>query len=273
MGDDVERHYTVEGLVDTIKDGLRAEGKDFADLSPVDLAAIDEFHVRGREATLDLIRHLDLEPGHQALDIGCGKGGGARLLAETFGCQVTGIDLTQAYCDVASILAEWVGLQDRVTFIQGNALDLPFDEASFDAAITQHAAMNIADKDRLYRETRRVLKTGGTFAIYDILQGAGGDILYPVPWAREPSISFVATPDDMRRHLKDAGFEIVHWRDTSDLGLRFFEAIATRIGETGLPPVGWHLLMGPDFKEMAANQRQNLGEDRIVLAEIVCRAV
>ena len=160
-----------------------------------------------------------------------------------------------------------------MTFIQGNALDLPFDEGSFDAAITQHAAMNIADKDRLYRETRHVLKTGGTFAIYDIFQGAGGDILYPVPWAREPSISFVATPDDMRRHLKDAGFEIVHWRDTSDLGLRFFEAIAARIGETGLPPVGWHLLMGPDFKEMAANQRQNLGEDRIVLAEIVCRAV
>ncbi len=273
MEDDIERHYTVAGLLEKIRQGLIGSGKDPDDLAPEDLAPIDEFHIRGRAATLDLISRLELSPEDRVIDIGCGKGGGARLVAEKFGCEVIGVDLTQAYCDTATELAGWVRLSDRVSFRRANALDLPFDDGFFDAALTQHAAMNIADKENLYAEARRVLKKGGAFAIYDILQGEGGDILYPVPWARDPAISFVATPPEMRSYLERHGFEILHWRDTSDLGLRFFQALAARVAADGLPPLGWHLLMGPDFKAMAANQGRNLSENRIELAEIICRAV
>lgn len=69
-----------------------------------------------------------------------------------------------------------------MTFQQGDATDLPYTDGGFEAAMTLHAAMNIAAKDRMYAEVRRVLKAGGVFAVYDVLQGEGGDVLFPVPW-------------------------------------------------------------------------------------------
>ena len=51
--------------------------------------------------------------------------------------------------------------------------------------MTIHVAMNIAAKDKMYLEARRVVKPGGVFAVYDVLQGEGGEVLYPVPWARD----------------------------------------------------------------------------------------
>ncbi len=66
--------------------------------------------------------------------------------------------------------------------------------------------MNIAAKDLLYAEAKRVVKPGGIFAIYDVLQGEGGEVVFPVPWARDPAISHLATPDNMKCLLRDAGF-------------------------------------------------------------------
>ena len=80
-----------------------------------------------------------------------------------YNCQITGIDLTEEYCQVATELASRVGLFDRVRYQQGSALAMPFPDNSFDIAYTQHVAMNIADKAGLYREIARVLKPRGRF--------------------------------------------------------------------------------------------------------------
>ncbi len=272
MSTAVEDHYTVGDLLGAIREGLARLGKDTADLSPEDLAPVDEFHVRGRAATLEMAERLGLSPRHRVLDIGSGLGGASRLLAGTYGCRVSAIDLTEAYCAAARAITEWVGLSDLVTFRQASALDLPFDDESFDAAITQHVAMNIRDKGRMYAEARRVVRSGGTFAIYDVLQGEGGEVVYPVPWAREPSISFLATPDEMSELLHDAGFEIVDRRDTTGEGLTWFSDVAEHIRETGSPALGFHVLMGEEVALMARNQLRNLEENRVALAEIICRA-
>ena len=178
-------------------------------LTTADLATVDEFHIRGRKATLELAGYLNLDASSRVLDIGSGLGGRARTRAETFGCPVTGIDLTPACCEAASALSAWVGPSGRVSFRQGDATRLPFDDAAFDAAMTLHVAMNIAARDRMYAEARRVLKPGGRFVVYDALQGEGGEVLYPVPWAREPSISHLAMPAAMPSLLSDAGFMVV----------------------------------------------------------------
>ena len=94
-----------------------------------------------------------LEPGSRVLDVGCGLGGSARYLAAEHQCQVTGIDLTQEYVDVADALAGMVGLRDRVAFRQASALEMPFDDASFDVVWTQHVQMNIADKQAFYAKS------------------------------------------------------------------------------------------------------------------------
>ena len=97
-----------------------------------------------------------------------------------------------------------MGLGELTTFRQGDATDQPFADDLFDAAITIHVAMNIAAKDKLYAEARRVVKPGGVFAVYDILQGEGGEALYPAPWARDSSISYLASTEEMTALLLGA---------------------------------------------------------------------
>lgn len=270
--DSVARHYGGGGdLAAAIADSLRRAGKDLGLLTTADLATVDEFHIRARKATLEVAGFLDLSGSSRVLDIGCGLGGPARTLAETFGCHVTGIDITQAFCDAATTLSDWVGLTDRVDFRQGDATNLPFGDAEFDAAMTIHVAMNIAAKDRMVAEAKRVLKPGGRFVAYDVLQGEGGEVLYPVPWAREPSISHLATPETMRTLLSDAGFRILQVEDSTEAGQLWFEEMAARLANSA-PAVTFQAFLGNDFPAMARNQVINLRERRIRTVTYVCEA-
>jgi len=267
----VQAHYTRSGLGELILDALARAGKDLSRLTPEDLAPIDEFHIRGRAATLELARAAKVDGTKRVLDVGSGVGGTSRCLASEFGCRVTGIDLTEAYCSAAAMLTDRTGLAGLVDFRQGDATNLPFPDASFDIVWSEHAAMNIRDKPRLYGEMHRVLKPGGTLAIYDVLAGPSGAVRFPVPWARTPDASFLATPDELRSLLEGAGFHIESWVDTTDVARTWFVALAEKIRKGGVGPLGFQVLMGPDFPDMAQNQRRNLEEGRIVLAQVVAR--
>ena len=115
----------------------------------------------------------------------------------------------------------------------------------------------------------RVLKPGGTLAIYDVLAGSCGPVLYPVPWARTPDTSFLVSPQELRRLLQDTGFTVSDWRDSTAQAREWFVNLAEKIRREGFPALGFHLLMGPDFREMAQNQGRNLEEGRILLGQIV----
>lgn len=265
----VEEHYSRQDLESVILEALTAAGRDIDNLKAEDLAPFDEFHIRGRKATLELARELGFEAGSQVLDVGCGIGGPSRTLALEYGCHVTGLDLSEEYCRVARMLAGRLGLESQVSYIHGNALDMPFADASFDFLWTQHASMNIADKEKLYSEMWRVLKPGGKLAIYEIVEGVGGKVYYPSPWAREPSISFLISPRQMQNTLESAGFKILSFRDTTETGRSWFRHLGEKIRGEGAPPLGIHLLLGSDFRIMAQNQVRNLEEDRIALIEAV----
>jgi SAM-dependent methyltransferase len=267
----IQTHYTRADLGDVILAALEKAGKDLNHLTPEDLAPIDQFHIRGRMATLELARAAGLDANKRVLDVGSGVGGTSRCLAKEFGCRVTGIDLTDEYCRAAAMLSARVGLTDLVDYRQGDATRLPFEDAVFDVVWTEHVAMNIPDKRRLYREMHRVLKPGGTLAIYDILAGPSGPVLFPVPWARTPDTSFLVSPDALRRLLEEAGFTVSDWTDTTEVARAWFVSLAEKIRKEGFPSLGFHLLLGADFKAMAQNQGRNLQEGRIALAQIVAR--
>jgi SAM-dependent methyltransferase len=273
MIDPVTTHYSGSGgLARVIAESLRSAGKDLNELKTADLAAVDEFHIRGRQATLELAERMNLSKDSHVLDIGSGLGGPARTLAETYGCHLTGVDLTQAFCDAAQVMSDWVNLGHRVVFQQGDATDLPHADAQFDAAMTIHVAMNIPAKDKMYEQARRVIKPGGIFAVYDVLAGEGGDVLFPVPWAREPSISYLATPDEMESLLADAGFKILDVYDSTGESQSWFEKMATRMAQSGPPPVTFQAVLGSDFPTMARNQVRNLTERRIRTVSYICEA-
>jgi SAM-dependent methyltransferase len=267
----VAAHYARADLEAAVIDALQAAGKKLDRLTLDDLAPIDEFHVRGREATLELGERLALSSDLHVLDVGSGLGGPSRRLADAYGCRITGIDLTEDFCRVATMLAGGVGLHDKVVYRQGNALAMPFEDASFDAAYTQHVAMNIEDKAALYAEVRRVLKPGARFGIYDLLQGDGGDVLFPVPWARDASISFLVRPTELRALLEAAKFEISSWRDTTAQARLWVDQAMARVAEPVSPPSALPLQFGADAKPMAQNVFRNLLEGRVVPIEVICR--
>ncbi len=267
----IQTHYTRSDLGEVILAALAKAGKDVDRLTPEDLAPIDQFHIRGRMATLELARAAGLDAAKHVLDVGSGVGGTSRCLAKEFGCRVTGIDLTEEYCRAATMLTDKIGLAHLVDFRQGDATALPFDDQTFDVVWTEHVAMNIPDKTRLYKEMHRVLKPGGTLAIYDVLAGPSGPVLFPVPWARTSDTSFLVQPDELRKLLTEADFTVTDWSDTTQAARTWFVALAEKIQKEGFPPLGFHVLMGADFQAMAQNQGRNLQEGRIVLGQVVAK--
>lgn len=265
----VESHYGRGEIFNSILRALRETGKDVAQLVPADLAPVDEFHIRGREATVELARRASLKPGLRVLDVGCGLGGSARHLASEHRCRVTGIDLTKEYVDVANALADLVRIKEMVEFHQGSALEMPFGDGSFDVVWTEHVQMNIGDKRAFYAEIARVLAPHGRLLFHDIFQGEGEPLHYPVPWAEDGSISFLVPPEAVRQILEELGFSIFHWEDKSQQSLEWFIAAIERLKLSGPPPLGLHLLMGDTAKAKFENQIRNLRERWIVVIQAV----
>jgi ubiquinone/menaquinone biosynthesis C-methylase UbiE len=196
--------------------------------------------------------------------VGGGLGGAARTLASELGCRVTVLDRTVAYCGAGELLTARTGLADQVTFQVGDALALPFANAAFDVVWTQHSSMNVPDKRRLYAEARRVLRPGGRLALHEIMAGAVEPIHYPVPWAREPSISFLVPPAHVRALLAELGFIEVAWMNLTDAAIAWFGArLAALDARDTPPPLGLHLVMGPEFPIMLRGLLRNLEEDRL----------
>jgi SAM-dependent methyltransferase len=270
MSDAVTRHYARSQLLGAILDALKSEGKDVTRLTPLDLAPIDAFHIRGREATVELAQLASLQQGERVLDVGCGLGGSARYLAAEYGCRVVGIDLTDAYVHVAAELAHRVGLERSVAFIQGSALDLPFPDASFDLVWTEHAQMNIADKTAFYGELARVLAPGGRLIFHDVFQGEGGPPHFPVPWADDSSISFLIDVTAARATVEAAGLTIRRWDDLTQRSLDWIAAASQKRTTGPRPRLGLHLLMGNSAAVKSQNNIANLRERRIVVMQACC---
>jgi len=232
----VARHYGRGGLFGRIMTALAEAGKDVQHLTIDDLAPLDEFHSRRRRATEELARLLAPTPTDHVLDVGSGLGGPARYLATTYGCRVSGVDLTEEFIATAVELTRRTGLAGQVDFRQGSALELPFPTASFDLGWTQNVAMNIADRPRWYAEMHRVLRPGARLAIQDVAQGPGGPLHYPVNWADTAELSFLRTPEETRSLLEAAGFTVLVWEDNSETAMAEAEAERGRGG--GRPTLG-----------------------------------
>jgi|SRR5215831_3316291 len=156
---------------------LRRDGVDLEHASERDLAddprggITDQNHIGGRTLAIALGARAGLRAGMSVLDLCAGLGGTARVLADTLGCRVVGLEITPARCRDAVSLTRRVGLADRVRFVQGDASALPFADGCFDAVVGQSAWSHVADKRRLLSEAARVVRAGGVVAFEDAVTG------------------------------------------------------------------------------------------------------
>src|SRR5271168_2569101 len=249
MTEQVAQHYGKGDLLDRILGALAQAGKDINHLMIDDLAPVDEFHSRRRLATQELAAMMAPSATEHVIDIGSGLGGPSRYLAATYGCRVSGVDLTPEFIATANALTARVGLNDKVDFRVGSALDLPFPNASFDCAWSQNVAMNIENRPRYYAEMHRVLRPGGRLAIQDVATGNGDELDFPVMWADRPEISFIRTPDETLAMLEAADFRVMQWIDNTEVALNKAKAEHGGIAPAGPPILGIYVVVGPSFRE------------------------
>lgn len=181
------------------------------------------------------VRATEIGPGREALDVCCGTGDLTFLLARTGAARVTGIDfsanmLHQARLRVAK---EDASVTARVEFIEGDALNLPFEDASFDAVTVGFGVRNVEDLQRAFEEFNRVVRPGGKVVCLEITRPrrALARIFYELWFDRivplvggllsgdreayrylpESTRDFPA-PDALAQLLRDVGLESVEYR-------------------------------------------------------------
>jgi SAM-dependent methyltransferase len=264
----IRTHYTHANLLERMLGALKADGHDPQSFGYEALWPIDQLHERGIEGTKDQAKAAGLSAGMSVLDIGCGIGGASRYLAAACGCRVTGIDLTPAFIAVARELSARCGLADKITYREANALALPFADGSFDHVWTQFVTMNIEDKQGLSREPARMLKPGGRFSCSEIALGKPGPLTFPLPWASDPSSSFLVTPEAMRVALAAADLRIVEEIDIGAVNLAYIRDMMQRVERGEKPQQLNQVVLGEGFPGRARNYAK-AASDGLLVAHLI----
>ena len=267
----IAEHWARGNVLALILSALEKAGKPLDHLTTEDLAPMDHFHARGFPATVDLADALPVEAHHHILDIGCGLGGPARYFAERFGCRVSGIDLTPGFVEAGVRLTAMLGLDDRVHIEQGDAQNLPYPDATFDGAYTQHVTMNIADRPRFFSEAWRVLKPGAYFGLTEHGLGPMGSLHFPLPWSEDGSGAYMIPPAQTRDFLESAGFVDIQMEDTGPKYLAAYKRVMELAAQGALPPLGIHLLLGENALQKTRNSARNIEEKRSHPVQVICR--
>ena len=270
----IQENYTINAMMDRIKQALEKAGFGSTAVKWSDLVTFDQFHVRGLEATKEMAEALKLTSGQNLLDVGSGLGGPARYLAAAHDVHITGIDITPDFVETSNYLSDRAGIADQLTFQQGDATELPFKDEQFDIAYTQHVAMNIENKLKLYQGVHSVLKKGGQFAIYDAIKGNDQPVIYPTPWAREEAISFLSTEKEMNEMLATAGFKIISFTDKTDISKEWFQELRQQREQqqqsqqppNPLNPIS---ILGPEMAPAIGNFAKNVMDGRVRVVQYI----
>lgn len=263
-------HYERPALIPAIVEALRQEGKDPLAIQASDLGPIDQLHIGGSRESVELLGLSGIGPGMRVLDVGCGLGGPARLLAE-HGCSVLALDFTRTYAHACQELSAMVGFGRRVQAVLADATCLSIRSESVDAVWMEHVNMNISDKRALLSEILRVVRPGGRLAFHEVFQGSGGEVVYPMPWSPDAASSHLVRREVFRSLLVDCGWEVLEWKDRREESLAWLAAARRKALESGPRPLGPQIVLGPQSREILGNLGVAVEEQRIEVVMGVVR--
>ena len=221
------------------------------------------YKIDRRQAQIELIEELLLwadchnNPPNNIIDVGCGIGGSTLHLAQEFGAQATGITLSPVQASRAKERAAEAGLDNRVKFEVANALEMPFEDNSFDLVWSLESGEHMPDKTKFLQECYRVLKPGGKmiFATWchretDSLAGelTADETAHLKEIYRVYCLPYVISLSEYRAIAKECGFQNIKSDDWSTAVAPFWDvvidsAIAPQ-AIAGLFQAGWQTIQG-----------------------------
>jgi sarcosine/dimethylglycine N-methyltransferase len=262
--DGVREHYGATSLTERLDAALGALGPQDLRLTPEQLGALDQFHTRGLAATAELARLAGITVAMSVLDVGAGIGGPARFLAATFGCRVTGVDLSEPFVQAARYLTERTGQGAQVS-PDGQRSGTSFRGRRFRRRVSAACGEEYSRPGAaLPRDpTRAHVKR----QVCDLRRRV--EKWRAVPWARTPATSFLLTATATRDEIEPAGFRTIVWQDDTETA----KAWIARLRASGPPPSpNLSVIMGPDFAQLATNLGRNLIEGRLGVLTAVFEA-
>jgi ubiquinone/menaquinone biosynthesis C-methylase UbiE len=180
--------------------------------------------------TDQVIARLGVRPGQRVLDAGCGIGEPAIRVAQRTGAEIVGVTVSQEQVKRATALAEREGVADRVTFVHGDAMDLPFEPDSFDAAYALESIIHM-DRARALREFARVVRPGGAVVCTDLFRRAPRPVDRPSVIDQLAALWLLSEPvliGDYGPLVLDAGLRL---REVKDITPQVFDRALTKFAE------------------------------------------
>lgn len=264
-------HYQQQNLDDHIRHALKTAINDQKDFDPNIIAAVDQFHIGGLQATNDMLALADFSAEDKVLDIGCGIGGPARNIAQQCDTQVIGLDLSFDYCMAADIISAQLNMSRQTGFVQANAVHLPFAESSFNGIWTQHVTMNIENKNLFFSEFSRILKPAGKLVMYEVTgqQNITNSIIYPLPWSVDGSYSFIQNEETYRDLIESNGLRVSHFENVTSIALNSVTKLLSRLQQNRVQKPNLSLLLGKHYQTMMMNLAQALDDESLSVIQIV----
>jgi len=177
---------------------------------------IPGIHMGGVDATFALLEMCQVDENSRILDVGCGGGYTACLIAKEIGAHVHGIDISEVMVFKARQRAERLGVADLVDFRTGDVFQIPFEDPQFDMVLVESVLVTLpGDKLEALREMMRVLRPGGSI-------GANESTVHPETpdhlietFSRHPATYGIFTPESLRELFESAGLKdinlVEHW--------------------------------------------------------------